>query len=388
MNGRYALPALVALSLAYRIWRPPTPRTVRPPVSETTLQDTITDLNIINALIPRPANLEPDSVTMNTTPLFPPLTGLQLLRLAVSLTMPYLILTYFVRLRIILGIFGTVILTWRASFTIQLRHTIASSAHVRWATYQIWSKLSGQPLPSTLSSSSLKSTVAMSPSSVKEEAVPPPRFLFTVYENQRWWMGLDWTAALLPAERPSWCSPSLTPILPPAAFSLPPPTIAYFPSTINHNGRTMRTATWGWAEPEWRVIIRKEGSTGSSRIERAPPAPEDPAHPSSTAAGIASSGSRLFAKIREGSISEKAPPVPTAGSAESIKRLRSSSRERTKVDEKKDDNTHEQALAKQTVDEPLTDADGWIYGDNKWEGQSAKGGMGKVRLPHDQCLRY
>jgi hypothetical protein len=26
----------------------------------------------------------------------------------------------------------------------------------------------------------------------------------------------------------------------------------------------------------------------------------------------------------------------------------------------------------------VTDPDGWVYGDNKWEGGSAKGGLGKV----------
>lgn len=31
-------------------------------------------------------------------------------------------------------------------------------------------------------------------------------------------------------------------------------------------------------------------------------------------------------------------------------------------------------------DEPWTDGDGWVYADNKWEGASGKGGMGKVRL--------
>lgn len=29
-------------------------------------------------------------------------------------------------------------------------------------------------------------------------------YQFSIFENQRWWMGLDWTAALLPQERPSW----------------------------------------------------------------------------------------------------------------------------------------------------------------------------------------
>lgn len=30
------------------------------------------------------------------------------------------------------------------------------------------------------------------------------RLQFTVFENQRWWVGLDWTHALLPGERASW----------------------------------------------------------------------------------------------------------------------------------------------------------------------------------------
>lgn len=29
-------------------------------------------------------------------------------------------------------------------------------------------------------------------------------YRFEIYENQRWWMGLDWTHALLPGERPTW----------------------------------------------------------------------------------------------------------------------------------------------------------------------------------------
>lgn len=29
-------------------------------------------------------------------------------------------------------------------------------------------------------------------------------------------------------------------------------------------------------------------------------------------------------------------------------------------------------------EESNTDADGWVYGDNKWEGQGSRGGMGKV----------
>lgn len=37
-----------------------------------------------------------------------------------------------------------------------------------------------------------------------EKTENPIYFRFEVHENQRWWMGLDWTSALLPQERPSW----------------------------------------------------------------------------------------------------------------------------------------------------------------------------------------
>lgn len=29
-------------------------------------------------------------------------------------------------------------------------------------------------------------------------------FKFVLYENQRWWLGLDWTTNLFPNERPAW----------------------------------------------------------------------------------------------------------------------------------------------------------------------------------------
>jgi Integral peroxisomal membrane peroxin len=124
------------------------------------------------------------------------------------------------------------------------------------------------------------------------------RFTFTVYENQRWWMGLDWTAALLPGERPSWCSALQAPLPPPAAFALPAPTTAFLSVDSVPNAREKRTATWVWTEPEWRVVVGREGET--------------------------------------------------LADAEGMEKLE-------------------------------TDADGWVYGDNKWESHSGKGGLGKVR---------
>lgn len=155
-------------------------------------------------------------------------------------------------------------------------------------------------------------------------------------------MGLDWTAALLPAERPSWCSASQTAVSPPNAFSLPEPAVAFLPD--GKGGRVKRTATWRWEEGEWKVLVRKDGVAGVTRVER--PLPDEkespPANRILKAVGmkrdsISASGEKI-------AMSEQTPEVPVEGEEEEI----------------------------------ITDPDGWIYGDNKWEGASAKGGLGKV----------
>ena len=97
------------------------------------------------------------------------------------------------------------------------------------------------------------------------------RFLFTIHENQRWWMGLDWTHALLPGERSSWCSPVQAPLSPPGAFTLPEPTTVYLAHPTDKSKRVKRTAEWYWEEPEWTVLVRREGTGVLSRVERPVP---------------------------------------------------------------------------------------------------------------------
>lgn len=175
------------------------------------------------------------------------------------------------------------------------------------------------------------------------------RFLFTIYENQRWWMGLDWTAALLPGERPSWGSAAQAPLPPPSSFALPEPAVAYLPGP-GGKGRLKRMAIWSWEEKEWRVSVRREGESGSVRVER--PIPEE------TDGG---SGARLFKGV--GKIME-------AGAAS----------DKDKEKEKKDAGDGSGAEDTRADEDVYTDPDGWVYGDNKWEARSAKGGMGKVCL--------
>ncbi|KAG5220476.1 peroxisomal membrane protein [Salix suchowensis] len=104
-------------------------------------------------------------------------------------------------------------------------------------------------------------------------SIPPLSFHHS--RNQRWWMGLDWTAALLPSERPSWSTTSLLPIAPPASFSLPEDTISVIelPKNGGKGSGTKgkkrvlkRTAKWRWDEAEWKVLVRREDK--DDKVER------------------------------------------------------------------------------------------------------------------------
>ena len=292
------------------------------PTTEHILQSTISDLIVVQSLI-------------STIPAVPLTSPTLLLRVSTAVYLPYLLATHFVPFHVIFGIVGTLLLSWRAPWVLLIRSTFWRSAWVRWTIYYAWSCLSGEPLPPRI--------LSLQPTLTTPKPVNALRFLFTVYENQRWWMGLDWTAALLPGERPSWCSAAQHAVSPPNAFVLPEPTTVYL--SDGKGGRVKRIATWEWEEPEWKVLVRKDGGV-LNRIERPLPSAKDES----------SNGSRLLkaaGKMRE-------PSMLGNGDVESVAPYAHEADEEDRV---------------------TTDADGWVYGDNKWEGLNSKGGMGKVWLP-------
>ena len=177
-------------------------------------------------------------------------------------------------------------------------------------------------------------------------------------------MCLDWTAALLPGERPSWCSATQQPAAPPSAFTLPAPTTAYTRGP-DGSSRVKRTARWRWEEPEWRVVVRREGERGASRVERPVPSAKE----ESAAAASASRILKAAGKMRGGSVD--------VGTREDGRE--STDGHRTD-DESTEGDVHAAPEDGEEPAEPCTDADGWVYADNKWEGASGRGGMGKVRL--------
>ncbi|KAI0063535.1 Pex24p-domain-containing protein [Artomyces pyxidatus] len=273
---RYFLPliAFAHIVLSRRRSEPPP----KPPISEPALQATLNDFSTVLALLPASPAL-PQSLRDIPLPL--------LARATLAIYAPYLLLTYLVPLRILLAVAGTLLLTYRAPPAQLLRAALWRSAYVRWGLYRAWASLSGTPLPHAPPSS----TTAVVTSSTGV------RFAFTVYENQRWWVGLDWTAALLPNERPSWCDAALAPVPPPAAFALPPPTVAFLPGA--DGSRVKHTAVWAWEDPEWAVVVRRDGD-----------------------------------------------PPETGREGEQGEGIE-------------------------------TDAEGWVYGDNKWEQKSGKGSISK-----------
>lgn len=259
-------------------------------MTEVSLQTAMGDLAALLVLLPSSPTL-PAFLSCSTLP------SAALFRACALASIPYLVLTYLVPIRVLIGVLGTAILTYRAPFAQLLRAALWRSAFVRWAVYRSWAELTGipitYPIPIPADAAAARSANATVTARVQ--------FAFMVHENQRWWMGLDWTAALLPGERPSWCSASQAPLPPPAAFALPAPTTAFIPVDGPPDAREQRTAAWEWAEPEWRVVVRRDGDSSVDSVEGA-------------------------------------------------------------------ENTTEE-----------TDADGWVYGDNKWESHSGKGGLGKVR---------
>ena len=111
-----------------------------------------------------------------------------------------------------------------------------------------------------------------------------------------------------------------------------------------------RTAIWKWEEPEWRVLVRRDGNSfGLTRVER----------PLSTVTDENPNNNRFIkAASGRGGLSGSEIPKNTSGNA---------------------DEDYVAPDSEETADEdPLTDPDGWVYGDNKWENQSNRGVMGKV----------
>lgn len=229
-----------------------------------------------------------------------------------------------------------------------------------------------------------------------DRAGNPIYFRFEIHENQRWWMGLDWTSALLPQERPSWCDSHLFPVSPPQAFTLPAPSGVDFPSPTKSEPRAMvrRTATWRWLDDDWNIVRAGQGAAAAvTRTATTAASPvEDPTPASRPSSGIFSDDSQA----RSPSMAEQAfvkglgrlkgVPIPGASASPAQSPVKTTDLRRARTDSEASSNLSHTSHADDTPSpygspiaesDEATDADGWVYGDNKWESMTSKGGLGK-----------
>ncbi|PVF92128.1 hypothetical protein CPB86DRAFT_830204 [Serendipita vermifera] len=327
--------------------------------TEDALTTSLSNLDAIYALRP---NISFDDIIPST------LTPQERLRMLGMLLPVYITLTFWIPFRVLVAIAGAILLTYRAPWAVTTRVILSRSAYVRAAWRYVISWLSGtQTLPSFVSKPLLSRK-----DTVKAEAKGTAKsthhaFLFTILENQRWWVGIDWTAALLPSERPSWCAPptpittnttknanaqgqqqekQFVPVPPPATFPLPPTTSVVLPSSTG-KGFVRRTARWEWEEnSEWEVIVHKEGD----------------------------SVKKMRAVVKS-PVTEEAKSSILGKNADKVTLMQSPTNSSFHHQE---DPSHPPGSQPSPVGEhEFTDQEGWIYGDNKWENPAGKGGMGK-----------
>ncbi|TIB67770.1 hypothetical protein E3Q24_04060 [Wallemia mellicola] len=189
-------------------------------------------------------------------------------------------------------------------------------------------------------------------------------YRFEIYENQRWWMGLDWTHALLPGERPTWyvycflaSDSGLNATLPPTTFELPERT-----STDDKV-----VYTWTWLDETWVVA-----TPGQSKPYKQITLPDisDKQDDKETAHNFSVDRSGAEKALKQGLAKFNRHSVQIGDQSKSNKDAKEGEKEvhrRTSVDGV---STQENNLVDGVDDQ------GWSYGDNQWERWTSKNGMG------------
>lgn len=103
-----------------------------------------------------------------------------------------------------------------------------------------------------------------SPLSVQSKDGKPVRFTYVLYENQRRWLGIGWTANLLAYERTPWTDEFLNEVTPPSDFKLP-----------DTEGTGMK---WQWVDQTWRLDCTNDGAlviVGNKALSTPDPSPSE-----------------------------------------------------------------------------------------------------------------
>ncbi|KID92762.1 peroxisomal membrane protein PEX31 [Metarhizium guizhouense ARSEF 977] len=160
-----------------------------------------------------------------------------------ALTMPPL---HVITTRRVVLVFGTILLTWHARPLRVTRTLLWRSSLVRRSAAAITGLRFDGPLKTghKLAAEAAKSHAAAAGKGNRKAGRSKSsgvKFTFIIYENQRRWVGLGWTASLFAYERPAWTDEHNNPVPSRDEFELPDV----------EDGSRMR---WQWVEgSQWRV---------------------------------------------------------------------------------------------------------------------------------------
>ncbi|RUS21969.1 integral peroxisomal membrane peroxin-domain-containing protein [Endogone sp. FLAS-F59071] len=211
-----------------------------------------------------------------------------ILNMALYTYLPWLALAYLVPLRYMILLTGSLLICWSSPWMRVIRMAIARSALMQYLmqTAIEWIISLGAPrgwrgIPSRQFSvrgliqrakeeqKRVLTGKAQNQEEDKSEASGSKLkgadliFRFVIYENQRWWLGLDWTTNMMPNERAPWTDEYDEPTPPKSRFTLPPPTHTITPHPTDPTMQIRKTMSWTWLDQDWwpdmEANVDKEG---------------------------------------------------------------------------------------------------------------------------------
>ncbi|KAF9192269.1 peroxisome- protein [Haplosporangium sp. Z 767] len=196
--------------------------------------------------------------------------------LIIATYVPWLVLTYFIPMRFILVVVGSIAICWRAPW-FAILWAVAMKLQAFSPLLQLIPYWPYRPeVNATYKKKkrfSVKDIIARAIGQRKkddsegyqvyktstgydiEEDHATMYYKFVLYENQRWWLGLEWTPMMLPNDRAPWTDDHLEPTQSKSAFQLPPPHIAHEAIPGQSKKVLRKSQEWRWLDPHWRLKL-------------------------------------------------------------------------------------------------------------------------------------
>lgn len=286
--------------------------------------------------------------------------------------------------RYVLLIVGCIALTWCSPWATLIRVALWRSALVRHTIFGLVRVLSGSEnlcgAWRSVKPRRLHGSTSALVKNDRQAASHETVFQFEIFENQRWWIGLDWTAALLPNERPSWSDSENNAVAPPPSFTLPSAARTRLPSSVRPGREDVRVAEWHWVDLEWRVagaqsitstVYTPASAISASEAQRL-------SHRFATERSVDDTGRVLDAADRLHDATDASARSGTtlqeASHAAASSMPASPETADSAVPEELSSIARPAALASTATD---VDPEGWQYGDNAWDKLTRINGIGK-----------